>query len=40
MRGHLGRIMIKDFLHDMLGDVTVDQGRAERYLYRKSQSAW
>src|SRR6266852_2035961 len=29
MRGHLGRVVIEDFLHDMLGDVTVDQDRPE-----------
>ena len=30
MGGHLGRVMIKDFLHDMLWDVPVYQDRPQR----------
>src|SRR6266568_6079150 len=30
MRRHFGSLVIEDLLHDMLGDVTVDEGRSQR----------
>ena len=29
MRGHFRSVVIEDLLDDMLGDVTVDEGRSE-----------
>jgi hypothetical protein len=40
MRSHLRRIMIEDFLHHVLWDVSVDKGRSGCYLYSILKSAW
>jgi hypothetical protein len=29
MRGHLGRVMVEDLLHDVLRDIAVDQDRSQ-----------
>src|SRR6202011_5770330 len=33
VRGHLGRVVVEDLLHDVLGNVAVDETGAPCYLY-------
>jgi len=40
MGGHFGTLVIEDLLDDMLGDVTVDEGRSGGYLYSILKNAW